>query len=134
MATEKKGFVLYFDACRELEVLEPEQRGWLLTALYTFAMACAKGEGAEVQSLLDRFPQLGPEARMACRFLCETIQRDTRKWRERQAHYVQAAQKREDAKRSGEKCGEMARYVEQLHRDWGRGHEKNGPPNSEPFF
>lgn len=119
MATEKKGFVLYFDACRELEVLEPEQRGWLLTVLYTFAMACAKGEETEVQSLLDRFPQLGPEARMACRFLCETIQRDTRKWRERQAHYIQAALKREDTKRGGEKSGELGRYVEQLHRDRG---------------
>ena len=119
MASEKKGFVLYFDACRELEVLEPEQRGWLLTALYTFAMACAKGEGMEIQDLLDRFPQLKPETRMACRFLCETIQRDTRKWRERQAHYVQAAQKREDAKRGGEKCRELGRYVEQLRRDRG---------------
>ena len=119
MATEKKGFVLYFDACRELEVLEPEQRGWLLTALYTFAMACAKGEGMEIQDLLDRLPQLKPETRMACRFLCETIQRDTRKWRERQAHYIQAAQKREDAKRDEEKYGELSRYVEQLHRNRG---------------
>ena len=49
--------------------------------------------------------------------LCETIRRDTQKWRERQAHYVKAAQKREDAKRRGEKHGELSRYVEQLHRD-----------------
>ena len=120
MAAEKKGFVLYFDVCKELDTLEPEQRGWLLTALYTFAMECAKGEGAEVQDLLDRFPQLEPEARMACRFLCETIQRDTRKWRERQAHYVQAAQKRQDARGGGEKYGEeLGRYVEQLRRDRG---------------
>lgn len=119
MAAEKKGYVMYFDACQELDFLEPEQRGWLLTALNTYAMACAKEEGVEVRSLLGRFPQLGPEAQMACRFICETIRRDTQKWRERQAHYVKAAQKREDAKRRGEKHGELSRYVEQLHRDQG---------------
>ena len=119
MAAEKKGFVLYFAACKELESLEPEQRGWVLTAAYRFALACAEQE-TEAAVVLNSIHQLTPEARMACRFLCEAIQRDTRKWRERQAHYVQAAQKRQDAKGSGEKYGEeLGRYVEQLRRDRG---------------
>ena len=121
MAAEKKGFVLYFDTCKELDTLEPEQRGWVLTALYTFAMECARDETAEVQDLLDRFPQLAPETRMACRFLCETVQRDTRRWRERRDHYVQAARRREEAKSGGDDEGkymsEMARYTERLRWD-----------------
>ena len=120
MAAEKKGFVLYFDVCTELDTLEPEQRGWVLTVLYRFAMECARREDADVQELLDRTPQLTPESRMACRFICETNLRDTRKWRERQAHYVQAAQKRQGAKSGGGKYGEEpGRDVEQLRRDRG---------------
>ena len=101
MSTEKKGFVLYFDACKELEFLEPEQRGWVLTGAYRFAWECREKE-AEVSEVLDRIPQLTPEARMACRFLCESIRRDTRKWRERREHYSQAARRREESKETSD--------------------------------
>ena len=118
MAAAQKGFVLYFDVCKELDTLEPEQRGWVLTVLYRFAMECAKREDADVQELLDRTPQLTPESRMACRFICETILRDTRKWRERRDHYIRAAQRRQDAKSAAQADGGGAeQYGKPVQKD-----------------
>ena len=109
MAAKKKGFVLYYDACKELECLEPEQRGWVLTAAYRFALACEERE-AEISEVLKGIPQLTPEAQMACRFLCGNIQRDTRKWCERREHYIQAAQKRKENRTAQE---DAWKYVEE---------------------
>ena len=115
MAAEKKGFVLYFDACKELESLEPEQRGWVLTAAYRFALACAEQE-TEAAVVLNSIHQLTPEARMACRFLCDTIQRDTGKWHTRREHLSRAAREREE-RRGGREIAEMRRYAQELRQN-----------------
>lgn len=95
MAAEKKGFVLYFDACADVMRLPPDQRGWLLSVVYTFAKACAEDPEADLEKTLARFPELRPETTMACYFLCGSIVRDTKKWyagRERQSRAARQRQ------------------------------------------
>lgn len=101
MAAEKKGFVLYFDACGDVMHLPPDQRGWLLTAAYTFAKACAEDGEADLEALLARFPELRPETAMACRFLCSSIARDTVKWHAARERQSEAAKRRQAARESG---------------------------------
>ena len=85
MQNKKRGVVLYFDACDELNALTPEQRGWVLSALNDFAQACAEDVGTDMKAVLDRYPQLSPENHVACLVRFETIRRDTLRWKKRQA-------------------------------------------------
>ena len=95
MITDKKGFVLYFDQQECLDSLSAEQRGFLLTALMDYAREIAEHDVA-VETVIAEHPQLLPEARMAMRFLCGTVLRDTRKWQERQRNYRKAAMARKE--------------------------------------
>ena len=79
--TEKKGFVLYFDAASSLAALCAEQRGELLLALFDYAERTAK------QSLT-------PETRMAFRFMANSIERDTKKWERQRERRSQGAAQR----------------------------------------
>ena len=42
MTQEKKSFVLYFDSWPLIATLPPEQRGWLLSAVFDFAIRVLK--------------------------------------------------------------------------------------------
>ena len=42
MSRKKKSFVLYFDSFLSIAPLAPEQRGWLLSAIFTYAMKAAE--------------------------------------------------------------------------------------------
>ena len=80
--TEKKGFVLYFDAASSLAALCAAQRGELLLALFDYAERTAK------QSLT-------PETtRMAFRFMANSIERDTKKWERQRERRSQGAAQR----------------------------------------
>ena len=116
MAAEKKGFVLYFDACDGVMTLPPEQRGWLLSAVCDFAKACAGDPGASFQATVEKFTEMRPETVMACRFLCDTIQRDTGKWHTRREHLSRAAREREE-RRGGREIAEMRRYAQELRQN-----------------
>lgn len=93
MSSEKKGFVLYFDACRSLAGLEPAQRGYLLTALYRYAEAASR-EAVSPAAALRELPELEPAARMAFLFMAGAVQRDTEKWRVQQEKRRAAALER----------------------------------------
>ena len=80
MSRKKKSFVLYFDSFLSIAPLAPEQRGWLLSAIFTYAMKAAEQPELPAEQVLSDFPALEPEARMACRFICAAIQRDTHEW------------------------------------------------------
>ena len=54
MSNAKKGFVLYFDSCPMLEALPPEQRGWLLSAVYSYADRIWREPSTELGEILDQ--------------------------------------------------------------------------------
>jgi hypothetical protein len=83
MTPEKKGFVLYFDTYPWLSRLGPEQRGWVLSAIFTFAKRAADEERISPEEVLEQFPELSPDAAMAYGFICSAISRDTQKWKRR---------------------------------------------------
>ena len=66
--TEKKGFVLYFDAASSLAALCAEQRGELLLALFDYAERTAK-QPLSPETALDSYPALDEQTRMAFRFM-----------------------------------------------------------------
>ena len=90
MASEKKGFVLYFDQKECLDSLSAEQRGHLLTAMMQYAREVSMWD-VSPETVMAEYPQLLPETQMAMRFLCGAVLRDTNRWKERQKNYQKAA-------------------------------------------
>ena len=112
----KKSIVLYFDACACLKPLPAEQRGERFTALVEYAQAAVKGS-MEPDPVRERYPAMTLETRMAFSFIADTIRRDTEKWREKQERYTQAALRRGEKKRDGEKeKKDLWDYVRELHK------------------
>lgn len=84
---EKKSFILYLDSYPMFHMLSPEQRGWLLTAIYAYAQqlsqeeaAVQAGELAIMEAVADSIPELEDQTRMAFSFVASSIYRDTLKW------------------------------------------------------
>lgn len=94
MASEKKGFVLYFDSYPSIAPLPAEQRGVLLSALFQYASRiCTQEEGPLAAAEACR--EMAPETRMAFCFMAGAIARDTKKWKQRQSNLSRAAKERE---------------------------------------
>lgn len=104
MRNEKKGFVLYFDMEHSIQCLPPDQRGYLLTALYRYAKDAAEAD-LMPETALDAFPELSPEARMAFRFMADAVRRDTEKWKQSRERYRMAALERARESRMGRLSG-----------------------------
>ena len=77
---EKKSFLLYLDNWEAVQALSVEQRGWVLTALYEYAMELGTSGKQEIWAFLERYPEMDKTAQVACSFMCTTIARDNRKW------------------------------------------------------
>lgn len=84
---EKKSFILYLDSYPMFHMLSPEQRGWLLTAIYAYAQqlsqeeaAVQAGELAIMEAVADSIPEMEDQTRMAFSFVASSIYRDTLKW------------------------------------------------------
>lgn len=110
---EKKSFVLHFDAYPLLAMLPLEQRGLLLSAVYTYAMQVAQEPEASTEDVLRQFPQMTADTRMACGFICNAIRRDTGVWRRHKEARVQRRRLEQEAKRETAKtAGEDAwKYI-----------------------
>lgn len=80
----KKSILIYFDNYPMLEALPPEQRGWLLSALMVYGDRLSRDGSVTLEEIMEQFPRLSPEARLACGFMGSNILRDTRKWLSRQ--------------------------------------------------
>lgn len=91
--TEKKGFVLYFDAASSLAALCAEQRGELLLALFDYAERTAK-QPLSPETALASYPALDEQTRMAFRFMANNIERDTKKWERQRERRSQGAAQR----------------------------------------
>ena len=80
LENKKTSFLLYFDNYPMLAALPPEQRGWLITALYLYADRLRRGEEIGMEEVLEAFPQMSEPAQMACSCMGSSILRDTRRW------------------------------------------------------
>ena len=114
---QKKSFLVYFDNYPMVQALPLEQRGLLLTALFEYGMAAGEPDSPSIPEILEAFPAMTEETRMACLFMCSNIHRDTQRWLGRQA----AQERRRAGQGSGPETGErtyQARDVlAQIRRD-----------------
>ena len=94
--TEKKGFVLYFDAASSLAALCAAQRGELLLALFDYAERTAK-QSLTPETALASYPALDEQTRMAFRFMANSIERDTKRERRSQGAAQRYARARGEA-------------------------------------
>ena len=124
MTNEKKGFIFYFDNYPMLSKLSMEQRGLLFSALTVYADRVWRDTSVNMEEVLDGFPQLSREARVACEFMGSAIYRDTlawlnrrelRQWRKGQAS--QAAPRRDNVPASYQKdMARTRRLLEQMEQ------------------
>ena len=111
--TEKKSFVLYFDSWPLIATLPPEQRGWLLSAVFDFAIRVAKDQNVSKEALLDHYPEMTPDTRMACGFICGMIARDTGRWsQQRDSRIQRRAQKEQKEQPDAGKYEEFRKIIE----------------------
>lgn len=80
MQNQKKGYIFYFDNYPTLSKLPMEQRGLLFSALTVYADRVWRDPSVSMEEVLDGFPQLSQEARMACELMGSAICRDTLAW------------------------------------------------------
>ena len=99
---QKKSFLVYFDNYPMVQALPLEQRGLLLTALFKYGMAAGEPDSPSIPEILEAFPAMTEETRMACLFMCSNIHRDTQRWLGRQA----AQERRRAGQGSGPETGE----------------------------
>ena len=99
---QKKSFLVYCDNYPMVQALPLEQRGLLLTALFEYGMAAGEPDSPSIPEILEAFPAMTEETRMACLFMCSNIHRDTQRWLGRQA----AQERRRAGQGSGPETGE----------------------------
>ena len=99
---QKKSFLVYFDNYPMVQALPLEQRGLLLTALFEYGMAAGEPDSPSIPEILEAFPAMTEETRMACLCMCSNIHRDTQRWLGRQA----AQERRRAGQGSGPETGE----------------------------
>lgn len=118
MSKGKKGFVLYFDNYPMLNVLPPAERGWLLSALMVYADRVWRDSTVTMEEILDQFPQLSNEARMAGAFIGASICRDTGAWLARARYRDQKRQERaacEHDERASQDMEQIRQLMERFH-------------------
>ena len=120
MSVTKKGFVVYFNNYPLMSALPFEQQGMLFSALMIYADRVWRDRSVTMEEVLEGFPRLSPEARMACGFMGAAIQRDTDAWLNRREYRQQGkteCQKRGDPetadRRAREDMDRLRRLLEQ---------------------
>lgn len=99
MSVTKKGFVVYFNNYPLMSALSFEQQGMLFSALMIYADRVWRDRSVTMEEVLEGFPRLSPETRMACGFMGAAIQRDTDAWLNRREY-------RQQGKPGGQKKGD----------------------------
>jgi hypothetical protein len=105
----KKSFLLYFDSYPLIATLSPEQRGYLLSAVFQYAMGIEQEPDLEAEEIWRQFPEMHEGTRIACGFLFNAILRDTQKWRSQKE-----ARQRRTQERKGAKPEAISQYVKSL--------------------
>ena len=114
MTKPKKSFVVYFDSYPILSALPMEQRGLLFSALMIYADRVWRDRSVTLEEVLEGFPKLSPETRMACGFMGAAIQRDTDAYRQQGKTECQKRGDPETAdRRAREDMDRLRRLLEQ---------------------
>ena len=121
MSVTKKGFVVYFNNYPLMSALSFEQQGMLFSALMIYADRVWRDRSVTLEEVLEGFPRLSPETRMACGFMGAAIQRDTDAWLNRREYRQQSkpgCQKRRDPETADRRAREdMDRLRRLLERE-----------------
>ncbi len=121
----KKSFVVYFDSYPILSALPMEQRGLLFSVLMVYADRVWREPSTALEEVMEGFPRLSPEARMACGFMGAAIQRDTDAWLNRREYRQQGkpgGQKKGDPETADRRAREdMERLRRLLERETAKG-------------
>ena len=86
MSNAKKSFIFYFDDYPILSALPMEQRGLLFSALVNYASRVWQDPSLTMEEVMDSFPKLSQEARLACAFIGKSILRDAEAWLEKRSY------------------------------------------------
>lgn len=125
MSVTKKGFVVYFNNYPLMSALPFEQQGMLFSALMIYADRVWRDRSVTMEEVLEGFPRLSPETRMACGFMGAAIQRDTDAWLNRREYRQQSkpgCQKRGDPETADRRAREdMDRLRRLLERETAKG-------------
>lgn len=125
MSVTKKGFVVYFNNYPLMSALPFEQQGMLFSALMIYADRVWRDRSVTMEEVLEGFPRLSPEARMACGFMGAAIQRDTDAWLNRREYRQQGkpgGQKKGDPETADRRAREdMERLRRLLERETAKG-------------
>lgn len=125
MSVIKKGFVVYFNNYPLMSALPFEQQGMLFSALMIYADRVWRDRSVTLEEVLEGFPRLSPETRMACGFMGAAIQRDTDAWLNRREYRQQSkpgCQKRGDPETADRRAREdMDRLRRLLERETVKG-------------
>ncbi len=125
MSVTKKGFVVYFNNYPLMSALSFEQQGMLFSALMIYADRVWRDRSVTMEEVLEGFPRLSPETRMACGFMGAAIQRDTDAWLNRREYRQQSkpgCQKRRDPETADRRAREdMDRLRRLLERETAKG-------------
>lgn len=125
MSVTKKGFVVYFNNYPLMLALSFEQQGMLFSALMIYADRVWRDRSVTMEEVLEGFPRLSPETRMACGFMGAAIQRDTDAWLNRREYRQQSkpgCQKRGDPETADRRAREdMDRLRRLLERETAKG-------------
>ena len=125
MSVTKKGFVVYFNNYPLMSALSFEQQGMLFSALMIYADRVWRDRSVTMEEVLEGFPGLSPETRMACGFMGAAIQRDTDAWLNRREYRQQGkpgGQKKGDPETADRRAREdMERLRRLLERETAKG-------------
>lgn len=113
MNNQKTGFVFHFDNYPILISLPLEQRGWLITAISVYADRVWRDQSVTAEAVLEQFPQLSAQARVAYQFMTNAILRDTQRWLQQREARIQ---RRQQAAGAASQESENRRYQEDLER------------------
>ena len=118
MNNPKRGFLLYFDNYPMVTMLPPEQWGWLLSALFSYADKIWRDMSLSIEDVLDTYPELSDEGRVAFSFLASNIRRDTFRWLSRRESRSQRRRQQEESlPTSTSTPEELQREAELFQRD-----------------
>ncbi len=125
MTNEKKGFIFYFDNYPLLSALPMEQRGLLFSSLMVYADRVWRDTSVTLEEVMDGFPKLSQEARIACGFMGTAIYRDTLAWlnkreyrqQNRQRNQARGTDPTEVNRRGREDMERTRKLLEQMKRD-----------------
>ena len=122
MSVTKKGFVVYFNNYPLMSALSFEQQGLLFSALMIYADRVWRDRSVTMEEVLEGFPRLSPEARMACGFIGAAIRRDTESWLSKREYRQRRKQEGGSTEQTDRRAREdMERLRRLLERETAKG-------------